>query len=223
MLKLTIRPIEKWPGERTKSRQRSRFDSTYSDTLKLLERELEHLHARSVVLQMDISPLDVRNDGNLRASTRVQSPAIILALEIWRPSGKRNEAGAPLGKYTPLQFPCDTFDDWQDNLRAIALAMEALRKIDRYGVTRSGEQYTGWAALPAVGELQSDREAAEILCSKAGGDSAKVNQVLADAGIAKSIFRTASRNTHPDNSGDPEDFHAVQVAYDRLKKRHGIV
>jgi hypothetical protein len=221
MLKLTIRPIEKWPGERTKERQRSRFDTSYSETLKLLERELDHLHARNAVLQMDISTLDIKNDGNLRASTRVQSPAIILALEIWKPNGKRNEAGAPLGRYTPLQFPCDHFDDWQDNLRAIALAMEALRKIDRYGVTRSGEQYTGWTALPESGGLQSDHEAAEVL-SRFGRTNFSYVDVLDNADAAKSVYLAACRATHPDTGGNQADFQAVQVAWGRLKARHGI-
>lgn len=217
MLKFTIRPIERWPGERTKTRRRSSFDSTYSQTLSLLERELDHLHARSVVLQMDISPLDIRNDGLLRASTRMQSPAIILAFEIWKPNGKRNEHG-PLGNYTPLQFPCDTFDDWQDNLRAIALAMEALRKIDRYGVATSGQQYTGWAALPAVGGLESDVEAARTLARLANSD-ATPEMVLRDGVLAKQLYRAACRLTHEDQGGNAADFGAVQVAYNRLKER----
>lgn len=40
-----------------------------------------------------------------------------------------------------LSYPCDTFTTLQDNLRVIALALEALRMVDRYGVTRRGEQY----------------------------------------------------------------------------------
>jgi hypothetical protein len=34
------------------------------------------------------------------------------------------------------------------NARAIALGLEALRKVDRYRITKRGEQYTGWSALP---------------------------------------------------------------------------
>jgi hypothetical protein len=34
------------------------------------------------------------------------------------------------------------------NARAIALGLEALRKVDRYRITKRGERYTGWSALP---------------------------------------------------------------------------
>src|SRR5690606_24676973 len=49
-----------------------------------------------------------------------------------------------------LSYPCDTFTSWQDNLRAVALALEALRKLDRYGVTKRGEQYRGFLAIEAT-------------------------------------------------------------------------
>jgi hypothetical protein len=33
---------------------------------------------------------------------------------------------------------------WQDNLRAVALGLEALRRVERYGIAQRGEQYAGW-------------------------------------------------------------------------------
>src|SRR5579863_10251967 len=38
-------------------------------------------------------------------------------------------------KHGPLSYPCDKYSNWQANLRAIALSLEALRAVDRYGVT----------------------------------------------------------------------------------------
>jgi hypothetical protein len=35
------------------------------------------------------------------------------------------------------------------NSRSIGLELEALRAIDRYGITKQGEQYVGFKALPS--------------------------------------------------------------------------
>lgn len=221
MLKLKIRPIEKWPGERTKERRSAPFRVGYQETMKLLESELDKLFARNVVLQMDCNERDIRLDGELRASAKTNSPAIILAFEYFVWGGTYNEQGQRLGKYQPLSFPCDTFDDWQDNLRAIALGMEALRKVDRYGITRRGEQYKGWLALPESGGLQSDAEAAETLSRFAGVGTAA--SILESAQVAKSAYRVACANTHPDKNPDRAlDFGAVQTAWNRIKMRHGL-
>lgn len=223
MLRLKIRPIERWPGEPTKERKRAPFRVGYSETMKLLEYELDKLDVRNVVLQMDCNERDIRVDGELRASAKPNSPAIILAFEYFVWGGTYNEKGQRLGRYLPLSFPCDTFDDWQDNLRAIALAMEALRKVDRYGVTRSGEQYKGWLALPESGGLQSDEDAARTLCRYAQTDT--VTGVLKDADVAKAAYRAACRFTHSDTRADDvtdADFGKVQTAWQRIKMRHGL-
>ena len=47
-------------------------------------------------------------------------------------------------KHGPLKYATDVFDHWHANLRAIALGLEALRKVERYGITQRGEQYTGF-------------------------------------------------------------------------------
>ncbi len=104
MLKLKIRPIEGWPGEATRSRKHSPFRSGYKDTLGLLERELNALHARNVVVQLAVRESEIAIDGNLKAYAKPEYPGVILAFEWWKPTGKSNERG-PLGIYTPALFP----------------------------------------------------------------------------------------------------------------------
>lgn len=48
-----------------------------------------------------------------------------------------------------MRFRCATFHTWQDNVRAIALGMEALRKVERYGITELDQQYAGFMQLNA--------------------------------------------------------------------------
>lgn len=88
-----------------------------------------------------------------------------------------------------------------------SLALEALRKVQRYGVGLSGEQYTGWKALPSGSNGALTKEAAEAFI-KANGDN------VAEIGEA---YRRAMRNLHPDrNGGEESHFKRLQEAKDVL-------
>ena len=128
-------PLTAWPGKKTEDyrRKRSNFSAGYTATIDLLTRELTYLKAKEVVIQLDVDRSQIRRDGLPRSDARPRGPGVILSFD------------SPKGA---MSFPCDQFTAWEDNLRAIALALEALRKVDRYGVTRNAEQYRGWAALP---------------------------------------------------------------------------
>lgn len=185
---LTVAPLLAWPRELTKNRNYSPFTAEWSSTLALLKRELAQVNARNVVLQVAIDPTQFRRDGRPRADARSQHPGVILSLDTPRKGS--------------LQFPCDSFTTWQDNVRAIALSMEALRKMDRYGVTKDGQQYTGWKALnPGPSGLMSEAAAGELLRAYAPGGT--------DLRVA---YKHAARKTHPDAGGNYNDFHRVQKA-----------
>lgn len=102
---------------------------------QLLLREVHHLAGRDLVIEADVGESDITLDGRrIRASARPDTPAIRVAFE---------------SRYGPLTYATDRFAHWIDNIRAIALGLEALRKVDRYGITKRGEQYAGWKQLPA--------------------------------------------------------------------------
>jgi hypothetical protein len=50
-----------------------------------------------------------------------------------------------------LVYATDACVYWQHNVRSIALGLEALRAVDRYGITRKGEQYAGFRAALSAG------------------------------------------------------------------------
>lgn len=178
---ITFRPIDVWPGDLSRSRRRAPFRTNWGTTVKLLERELGMLNAKNVVFQIAVDERDLRVDGKPRAQARADHPGVILAFE---------------SKYGPLKYVVDAFDRWEDNVRAIALGMEALRKVDRYGVTKRGEQYTGWKALPAGSDdthgIPDAQTAREYLADRYGGD-----------------IRRALMETHPDRGGDRGEFGKV--------------
>jgi hypothetical protein len=128
---LTFRPIDVWPGELTRERRRSPFGSDYASTLDLLGREMAHLRARDAVLMLALQESDLRRDGMPRSGARPAHPGVIVAFD---------------SKHGPLKYATDVFTDWQSNLRAVALGLESLRRVDRYGITKRGEQYTDDAA-----------------------------------------------------------------------------
>lgn len=175
------RPIDAWPGELTRRRTRSPFNSTLAQTFTLLERELRHLGARDVVVQMALHDNDFRIDGKPRARAIPDHPGVIVAFD---------------SRYGPLKYATDTFDRFADNLRAIALGLESLRRVDRYGITKRGEQYAGWKALPAAGE--TTRVRGEVLIERHG--SAK-----------RALVATHPDTRDPENGYTDDDFIAVKA------------
>jgi hypothetical protein len=190
-------PVEVWPGEKRRGRKHSPFAGTWSNTLKTLERELMHLRARAVVIQGYFREQDIRLDGWPRAGAAPTEPGVVLTFET--PNG-------------PLSFPCDTYLRWEHNLRAIALALAALRAVERYGVTRRQEQYRGWAKLPPAPKRMSRADALVFL---------RLHSDLADpATDVNKAYRLAAGKLHPDNreTGNVHLFHLLVEARDVLQE-----
>ncbi len=194
----TFRPIDNWPRPETSNRKGSPFKTGYQNTLDLLFFEMVKLGATDVVVQIDVEERELRLDGWPRSDARPRSPRVIVSLE---------------SKHGPLMYPCDRFLYWQDNLRAIALALEALRKVDRYGVTTHGEQYKGWRALPAPNNgdgFQSIEQAATFIalhCDYLPLEIGGSHRTFRDA------YRMAALKLHPDrNGGDDAGFKRLQQA-----------
>lgn len=200
---MTLRPIGTWTRPETRSRQRSQFSAHWSATLELLDREIFHLgHGRrhpDSVLQIALRDQDFRIDGMPRANSVPSHPGVILNIESTK---------------GPLSFPCDKFTRWQDNLRAIALSLEALRKVDRYGTTPGNEQYQGWRAIEAT-PANGFPTAAEALAFLANTAAWHRPPAPAEAAV---IYRRARAEAHPDrNSGVRALWDRVEAAADLLR------
>jgi hypothetical protein len=128
-------------------------------------------------------------------------------------------------KHSPLKYATDVFDHWHANLRAIALGLEALRKVERYGITQRGEQYTGFRALgsgiamPAA-QMTAEDAAAFLIAQGGitgeGGEGSYVpgdllNGLLAAERRAQ-CYRRAAQRLHPDAGGSTADFQRLQEA-----------
>jgi hypothetical protein len=194
--------VQEWPGQRTprNKRKNSPFRAPYIDTLDLLEYELSLLKARDIVFQSGFRRESLRNDGWPYSNAIPDDPGIIVSF--------RSNKGE-------LSFPCDTYDDWQANMRAIGLALEALRAVDRYGVTRQAEQYKGWAQLPPpekTAHFKSADDAARFIALNAGEGTEKARAILLDQDTRTNLYRRAARNLHPDRGGNADQFVLLQEA-----------
>jgi hypothetical protein len=188
MMPWTVRPLGPWLRP-TITRRDSKFKAAWSDTLNLLDREIWHLGARSWILQVDVSDRWIRNDGGLYATARPNSPAVRVVFD---------------SRHGTLTYSCDRFWDWRDNVRAVALSLEALRKVDRYGVADSGEQYRGWAELPSRPHQMTREQAAEFIAHLAGFTGVPAG-ILVERDVLQRFYRDAAKKAHPDVTGDDGD------------------
>jgi hypothetical protein len=208
-MQYVFRPIDTWPRPFTRDRAYGPFKATYESTLRLLDAELRHLAAKDVVIQGAFRERDIRMDGLIRSDAREpEHPGIILSFG---------------SKFGPLKYYCDHFLRWQHNLRGIALTLERLRLADLYGVSRRGEQYTGWKALPGAivtPPPMTVEEAAEVLLGHMALKPQRLSMLLEDERTFVAAWREAVTRTHPDHGGSLKDFGRVQEARKILEAHH---
>lgn len=184
-LLVRFRPLsEKLPGPRYANQYgggwSSPFSASWTSTVELLAREIAALKPRQAILEIDLPENGFRiTDGLPKANARAATPGVILSLTDT--------------VHGSMRYPSHHFHTWQDNVRALALALEALRKVDRYGITGRGQQYAGWRQIEA-GSAAPSAERGRRIIAEHGGVTA------------------ALKATHPDHGGDAAAFADVQAA-----------
>lgn len=225
---LTFRPLTAWPGALLDDDQRddARWSSgtTYLATKQRLVYEAERLGALEVVVQLAVREDDIlRSGAGLKRGRKPTHPGVLAVLTL------------PGGQTQSLH--CDRYGDrawvrtngWQDNLRAIAMTLEALRAVERWGAAH-GAQYTGFRSLPSGLEpaaFATAEEAARFLATHGapylvdgGGWMDLTSPAYADK--RDSVFRDAAKRLHPDRGGDPELWNRLQAAMDLLRAQDKV-
>lgn len=174
-----FRPLPDWPYPATKGRRSKwTFRAGWEATLELLDHELREIDGKQVVIGAGFRERDLRLDGLPRSDARAPThPGIELSFD---------------SKHGRITYHTDSCERWEHNVRCIALGLEALRAVDRYGITEAGEQYAGFKVLPP-GDGPSAARGARIVAEHDGMVSA------------------ALKATHPDHGGNAKDFADVQV------------
>lgn len=190
------------------------FKTGHSETLRLLDRELRMVGAIEPLVQLALHEKEFNRNGDPYSGAIPEHPGVIVS---FRKKVKRLSAGDKTEFVdVPLSFPCNTFRTWEANLRAIAIAMEDLRRIDRYGVSQGAEQYLGFRALPPPGpdhpEVMTVDAAARLICRMAGV-ALDVNKVIADRELFRDLYQGCAKKLHPDaQNHKPDEWAKLQAA-----------
>lgn len=208
-----IEPLGEWGRPITAPRaSSSRFRAGWDDTLRLLLSEIEHLvPTTAIAVRIDVQDGDLRRDGMLRARAAVDFPGVVVSFTS--------------ALHGPLAYATDAYEQrdgrdlpgWQANLRAIALSLDALRAVDRYGVSRSGEQYVGWRAIEAAPAPFPSADAALAWVIEQSG-----LHVGETTPSARSAYLAAVKRLHPDVGGDPGEWDRLDAAH-RLLTAGGLL
>lgn len=234
-MNLIWKPIDTWPREQTVGRESSPFmrpgkyvekvggkkdwvpgtEVPWQQTLNELETELWAIGVETAVVQLALRERDIRVDGQMRADARPHHPGVILSFT-------HKQQG-------PLSFACDRWVNWKTNFRGIVKALNALRLVDRYGITSTGEQYSGWKEIGsgtpmgpggATEEKMSRVDAARILAAAVSREhdlAANTTLVLEDDDFRRYAWKAAVKLAHPDTGAEVSDgFLRIQRAKDLL-------
>lgn len=202
MLDARFKALPKWNREPGLQGLSSQFKTAYNKTLDKLEYELAKLFARDVIIEAGYRLDQIRNDGWPRGGTAPSHPGVVLYFT---------------SVDGPLCFPCGNYDRMEANLHAIALTLENLRAIDRYGVTLQHQQYLGFAALPAPATTGTVEQAAAFFSEVT---HVPVASLINDAKAYRAAYREAAASLHPDAGGQRATWDAFQMAAVLLEEHH---
>lgn len=198
-----------WPvgRARTKSYARHRNGlwkrATVSTACAQIEVEVERMGGHDLVVSTNLS---LRLDGFPRSGQpEPEDPGVAVYFV-------RNGARIALA--------CDRWSSVRENLRAIAMHLEAIRGQERWGVGTLDEAFAGYAALP---DPNAPRHWSVVLgITSDARSSLSTSSVEARGIFLASVYRDRARKLHPDAGGTHEGFVELQKAYDAARRELGV-
>lgn len=177
-------PLE-WPAgwPRATAVQTSKFKTTTDKARKRLLEEIARMGGTAPIVSSNV-PL--RNDGHMRSDREPVDAAVAVYFQ-------REERG--------MVFACDRYDYVRDNLHALALTIEALRGIERWGASEMMERaFSGFKQLNAENESSSWWKVLDVGSNATGQEIEKA-------------YREKARRAHPDVlGGSAEAMTALNIA-----------
>lgn len=164
---------------------------------KSLREELGRLGAKSVTLSTNV-PL--RQDGEMRADAadrRLDDPGVAVYFML---------------KGKPMVMAQDAFDNVAANMRSLALAIDALRSLERHGGGKMMERaFAGFTALPAPDGVKPRRPWWIVLNYPVDPDE----RLDLSVEEVEARYRTLAKRRHPDaEGGSAEAFAELTEAKD---------
>lgn len=158
-----------------------------------LRAELRMLRAASVVLSTNVA---LRQDGLPYSDQRkLTDPGVAIYFQL---------------KGKPMAMASDRYRTVGGNMRSLALAIDAMRQLERHGGgTMMERAFTGFAALPPPNQVKRAWRSVFGVGELWRGDLAQ-------------RYRDLAKARHPDNGGSVERMSELNVAYDDAKKELGF-
>lgn len=184
-----------WPRA-ARRENTNRYKVSFASARDTLVLELKRLGVRELVVSTNI-PL--RRDGLPRMDVNEPSdPGVaVYWIEPFKLNGQADLRNRVIA--------CDRWTRVRDNMRAVGLAVDALRALQRSGATQVIDRvFQGFAALPA--DAEASRPAPPWREVLGLGDEAISREALRQA------YRRALLRAHPDHGGSVEALSAVTAA-----------
>lgn len=176
----------------TRERVKSKKALNASDASVRLQREIDRLGGRDEILSTN---LRLRLDGVPRSD---QSEPLDPGAAVYFTLNKK-----------PMCLACDKWDRVADNIAALAQHIDALRRIDRYGVGSLEQAFAGYTALPPM--------ATDWWTILGVSPNATLDEV-------DEAFKARAFHAHPDRGGTHDEMarlsEARQAAHRALKPVH---
>ena len=184
-----------WPRTPAAKRRKATFTTqgkpvTVSIATRRVHQQVGLLRGRYLVIS---SNMELRRDGFPRSDGRMASSDIGAAV-YFQLQGK------------PTAMPCDAFNTLADNIAAIAAHIDAVRRIERYGVGTVEQMFSGFQAIRGPG-MKPWREVLGIK-----------PDALVSLESVRARLRELARLHHPDSGGDGAYMAEINEAADRAQQ-----
>ncbi len=172
-----------WPRTEKSKRESGRFKTTLAGALENLRSQIELMGGKNLVLS-----------SNCTLGQSRPEDCGVVAYFNWNQK--------------QLAVPCDRWSSVEANVQAIALTIEAMRGMERWGAKHMIEaMFTGFKLLPS-----SNKKWNEVL----GVSEHESSQIIVTR------YRTLAKMCHPDAGGKREAWDELEQAYSDFKKERGI-
>jgi hypothetical protein len=188
-----------WPQgyPRTKARRRAIYKATVA---KARDQIIDELRLMGIgdwnIIISSNAPVSSRTMQMLAMRSEPADPGVAV---YFRKQGK------------PFVFACDKWDRLADNLRAIAMTIEAMRGLDRWGCSEMLERvFQGFSALPPPAEMPKN-------VASTWWDVLEVDQRDSLDSI-ETMYRAKMRKAHPDQGGTNEAAQRLNLAIQEARR-----
>lgn len=208
----TIYPLkwpEGWPRTPREKRERGvRFRTGgYNGSLPTFNKARSDVFAELAMMRVTSATLStnvqVRQDGSVFSGVdpnkfNMENPGVAITF---------------MRKGRPFIMAQDAFDTVGCNLRSMALALEAMRAIERHGGgTMAGKAFDGFSALPPPAGSRPRRPWWEVL--RYSEDPTAPDREFLSASEVEARFKAMAKKLHPDAGGTDVDMQELVAARD---------